>query len=501
MKKTSLFILAILITGVSFAQDGFFKVYENNEKSLRPSAAIETSDGGFIVALYDDGGGMGELVKLSADGAFVNRAAIDLAADPSFNYSCIDKVYLDHTGLDTYLAVGFVTSWENLVARPFIVRFDEGLDISFQKVIKLPDEYTYCESESWLLTRNGDFLCASSLPEGKMFYFVVDPDGDVVEMASEDVLDPYLSIGALFEHPEGGHYGHYRESRAFGSGAKPSLFDLDGGLDSELVRQYEIIPVDTINNYIYTLHFEPIAHATVTLLDEGTLLFSDKIRENKTLPNVITRKDWSTLLFKTDLEGNILSYHVVGSWNDTIETPATFQSFDVLNGEFAAAIYSCSSKWTGEFSDMSSLSVTKMEDSLDEIWHKTFSHPNYALQPSYVIATSDGGCLVVGEAGTYGNYRAFALKLTSEGTVGTDEIIVSEETVFYPNPVKSRLHVKCPTESQPQALQIYDPQGRLVLTQSKGLESIDMESLPAGIYTIRVIMENGNVFSDKVVKE
>ena len=499
MKKASLFIIGLLLAGVSFAQEGFFKVYVDNEMSFHPSAAVEAADGGFITAVYDDNG-KGELVKMSADGAIVNRVAIDLAAHPSFNIATIDKIYRDHTGLDAYLAVGFIMSWEREIARPFVIRFDEDLNISFRKVIKLPDEYTCYISKSWLLTRDGNFLCASTVPENKMFYFEVTPEGEVVKVASESIMDPYLAIGTLFEFPENGQYGHYRVNRIPGGG-HPSFFNLDENLHSELVRQYEFIPVDTINNYVYSLHIEPIAHATAVLLDENTFLFSDKTREDKLLPNQVGWEDWSTLLFKTNLEGDIQSFHVVGSWNDTIETPAALQSFDIVRNATETAIYSCSNRWIGASYDVSSLSVTKMEESLDEVWYKTFSHPNYALQSSYVLATSDGGCLVVGEAIRSGRSHLFALKLNSEGTVGTDEIIVRDGMIFYPNPVKDRLHLKCPTASQPQSVQLYDMQGRLVRSQGKGLESINMEGLPAGIYTMRVMLEGGKVYSDKVVKE
>jgi len=40
-----------------------------------------------------------------------------------------------------------------------------------------------------------------------------------------------------------------------------------------------------------------------------------------------------------------------------------------------------------------------------------------------------------------------------------------------------------------------------VHTQRSAFESIDMSQLPAGTYMMRVIMEDGKSYSDKVVKE
>ena len=51
------------------------------------------------------------------------------------------------------------------------------------------------------------------------------------------------------------------------------------------------------------------------------------------------------------------------------------------------------------------------------------------------------------------------------------------------------------------ATELYDLQGRLVRTQNKAFRNIDMSQLPTGTYTMRVIMEDGMTYSDKVVKE
>jgi hypothetical protein len=54
---------------------------------------------------------------------------------------------------------------------------------------------------------------------------------------------------------------------------------------------------------------------------------------------------------------------------------------------------------------------------------------------------------------------------------------------------------------QPARVELYDLQGRLVRTQSKAFESIDMSQLPAGTYTMRVTLEDGKSYADKVVKK
>jgi len=54
---------------------------------------------------------------------------------------------------------------------------------------------------------------------------------------------------------------------------------------------------------------------------------------------------------------------------------------------------------------------------------------------------------------------------------------------------------------KPAQVELYDLQGRLVRTQSQGLESFNLQGLAPGQYLMKVTMEDGKTYSDKVVKE
>ena len=93
--------------------------------------------------------------------------------------------------------------------------------------------------------------------------------------------------------------------------------------------------------------------------------------------------------------------------------------------------------------------------------------------------------------------------LNHDGAVNSlnEGIIDMRPYTFYPNPVKEQLRMQFSPDVQPKQIELYDLQGRLVRTQSKAFESIDMSQLPAGTYTLRVTLEDGKTYSDKVVKE
>lgn len=126
--------------------------------------------------------------------------------------------------------------------------------------------------------------------------------------------------------------------------------------------------------------------------------------------------------------------------------------------------------------------------------------------PMYLLATQDGGCLVSGKVMYDINQEEadlFVLKINADGTVGNDEILVEDILLYtiYPNPAHDHFCLQYSPNVQPAQVELYDLQGRLVRTQRGNFDHIDISQLPTGTYTMRVIMEDGKAYSDKVVKE
>ena len=92
--------------------------------------------------------------------------------------------------------------------------------------------------------------------------------------------------------------------------------------------------------------------------------------------------------------------------------------------------------------------------------------------------------------------------LNHDGSVGTNEAgIEIRPYAYYPNPTQDELHLQYSPDVQPKQIELYDLQGRLVRSQSQGLESLDMQGLASGQYLMKVTLVDGKSFTDKVVKE
>ena len=92
--------------------------------------------------------------------------------------------------------------------------------------------------------------------------------------------------------------------------------------------------------------------------------------------------------------------------------------------------------------------------------------------------------------------------LNHNGTVGANEAGIDiRPYTFYPNPIQDQLHLQYSPDVKPRQVELYDLQGRLVRAQQSDLEHIGMQGLSAGHYLMKVTLEDGKVYSDKVVKE
>ena len=72
---------------------------------------------------------------------------------------------------------------------------------------------------------------------------------------------------------------------------------------------------------------------------------------------------------------------------------------------------------------------------------------------------------------------------------------------LYPNPVKDQLNLSFANDMEPESIDLYDLQGRLLVTKRNDLESVDMSALAAGVYMLHITMKDGTSNHDKVIKE
>ncbi len=155
------------------------------------------------------------------------------------------------------------------------------------------------------------------------------------------------------------------------------------------------------------------------------------------------------------------------------------------------------------------ITVMKLDADMNIIWERQCRtiKPYESFNFYRMEAIEDGVAVCAQhymESPYEGDYRFNTLLflINDDGTNDTPENdAFVRPYMYYPNPAQDRLHLHYSPDVQPKQVELYDLQGHLVRSQSQGLESLNMQGLASGQYLMKVTLEDGKSFTDKVVKE
>ncbi|MBQ5958739.1 MAG: T9SS type A sorting domain-containing protein, partial [Bacteroidales bacterium] len=160
--------------------------------------------------------------------------------------------------------------------------------------------------------------------------------------------------------------------------------------------------------------------------------------------------------------------------------------------------------------------VGRMDFEGNLLWRRYWNRylPEYNMKiyyPQDAAITHDNGCVVTGfsfnsDITSAGNYTyepdVFLLKFFADGTLSVpQEEIGVRPYAFWPNPAGDWLKLEYSPDVKPDCVEIFDLQGKKVVSQRSNMESIRTAELPSGVYSIRVTLEGGQSYTDKIVKQ
>ena len=155
------------------------------------------------------------------------------------------------------------------------------------------------------------------------------------------------------------------------------------------------------------------------------------------------------------------------------------------------------------------ITVMKLDTGLNTLWerrcyvvqlHESFSNYRMTMLNQGVVLCANHNT-AEGYEGDY-RFNTLLFLINDDGTIGTPEAeAFIRPYAYYPNPTQDHLYLQYSPDVKPTQVEFYDLQGRLVRSQSDGLESIDLQGLGAGQYLMKVMLEDGKVYTDKVMKE
>ena len=182
---------------------------------------------------------------------------------------------------------------------------------------------------------------------------------------------------------------------------------------------------------------------------------------------------------------------------------------ELPNGNFICAGTSIRTYNSMQIDDVN---LSMLDSSGNVLWSRDYNYHGLDIN-EYVkdlIITSDGGFAMTGfilnAPGNTGN-DVFVLKTDTNGLItslnsGFRE--VTPDMRVYPNPTKDVVNV--PYIEGLERIEVYDLRGKLlqnfvILSDNRSVKKIDLTNYKNGIYILKLVTKNGEVFSKKIIKE
>lgn len=134
-------------------------------------------------------------------------------------------------------------------------------------------------------------------------------------------------------------------------------------------------------------------------------------------------------------------------------------------------------------------------------WAQMTSHPGNSLWAPGSFVIDDMVYLVGGQDRAANDVilrDAMSFPLPLGPPAAIDEAPVAEAMQLYPSPATSQLSIQSPFDIK--EIQVLSVAGKVALTAGANTRTIDVENLPAGIYVLQVLDQDGNRHTQRWVK-
>jgi hypothetical protein len=146
--------------------------------------------------------------------------------------------------------------------------------------------------------------------------------------------------------------------------------------------------------------------------------------------------------------------------------------------------------------------LARLNGDLDLDWDITLPQTQiYAFFGSSMIMLKNGDIALASICRRNSRYCAIVVILHDGYDVTPENSSPETPFAFYPNPVKDAVTLTFAEGNEPTSVAIYDLTGRLVGMKNNGWKSIDMSTMSAGVYMLRVTMKDGTSYNKKIIKE
>ena len=488
--RGSLIMLLLVALGTMQAQEIETEFSHGNGYYYNMHNIVEAKDNTLLVqcplfeAYNYSGSDIGSVIyKVSMEGTLLDSLLIPIDNVPL--RTLFKAVTLD--SIDCYLFGWFEKSFDDSTTYLKMLFVDDELNTVDTKEVALVNQLNdkIISSSDLFMDSNHDII-ATYLLDRCIHVYRIGLDGMVKMRNRLPEIETYSSLLLQARHS-----GVYSET--------------------PLAYYFMVTKNNSAGNYYINVYF-----IDSTLQDAGHhqyYKFHGDIRHNYGMQEDLVTKDDSTYLLYSRAEGYVNHqnhrYTAVVEYDrgHNVRRYCLFEE-DLYSsrGPIQAVVSSPDDIYYAYMTDTgqpNQLVLVCLDENLNDRWKRYFLNTGEFYWGTTMTALSDGRVAIGAYLYGYSPNR-IAVVVFRDGSWDVNETPNSfhiRPYMFYPNPAQDQLHLQYSPDVQPAQIKLYDLQGRLVRTQGKAFETFDLGMLPAGTYTLRVTMEDGQVFADKVVKE
>ena len=492
IKNCFLFVLFLACHFSLAAQEkGFYSVYADPEgKYWSPFDVVETNSGDYWVSVSNYTGTESKLFSISPEGVFSEGIVVEEEGMRVF----VTRLFELQDGSGDIVALGTCQSVTNEPSALLCLHLDSEMNEVRRRIVPFSFEEEMVKDIKFMEKEDGFFAAVTFGQQFPLNIYLVEisDEGEIINHARCE-MDSLMTVCDLFPIQGGANqFGMFAHTSG-SSHASMGILVFDNDLSLISRSYFPQWDCGWNNMYLYD-------HGNGCIMpfqDDGFLL-SSRLREFS-----VTHDDMSSIFAKFDNDFTMQSYTIIGHMNDTIDCPAFYNSVDYYVHSDNSSIYQCTMQninydWPLQFAPMH-IVVTKADADLNIEWQKRFLTDGIAYTPFTMTASSDGGCLIIGEAFDYVHnqqWNLFALKINADGMVGVDEIREESLAFVYPNPANGTLNIG---GVEAKETQVYNVNGQCVKTFKGNMANI--EDLAKGCYVLSIVDTEGKVQTQRLVVE
>lgn len=509
----NLFFILFLSFGIALSSQNYYKFsYDIEDDNIYHDSyhSILLDDGNivmlefFLGTNYDDFVGY-TLIKLNPQAEMLEKKII-------YTESLYDTIECAHLG-QTLISIGnsklinnpmednsniFVTIYKSVVDGLYhyhAMFFDDDLNLTDVVDTQILLENTTISTFNILLNDNNELVfCVRNSAENNYVFFLMDIYGDLKYVKHTDISTEEYEIASnsvFMYDEENSYYGcllkkiRLEDSFIVETG-KLTIFILDDEFNRINEKSFYEFKVPS---YAFKIKLEPTINSpqTIKLSDGGFALISKCLHNGKS----------SLVILKMDKDLNIIGHSFLSAFN-TMSLYTQFHPIIECKGGSLYALWQ-----QGDDSNVIYSMISRFDKDLNLQWEIKYEDEEVYLFP--IICSSNvmenGNLVACGvEFGTYHDYAPVCYIFQHDGTSVTENHKFRPYS-FYPNPAKDNISIRFSPDVSCEKVEIYGLDGKLYHEQNFNVNSVDVSNLSSGVYMMKVLLDNGQSYIEKIVKE